>query len=298
MSETILEIKRLSKIYILGNHKNASKAQKEIQKLHKAYEHQTASGHKTAAAKTEAVLSKAEELFAAEEYEKSYQAITGKSIKPRPRDRGTVVHALSQMNLKIEAGDLVAIIGPSGSGKTTLLNMLGLLDQPTAGQVLVRGKNVSAIKKGDLPEVRSNELGFVFQAFNLVPTLTAIENVMLPLRYAGIPIRRRKQMAKEALEKVGLGERLNHRATELSGGQQQRVAIARSIVNNPSIIFGDELTGELDSKMTAEVMNLVLELNKQGHTFIIVTHNPDVAKLCRRVITMKDGKIEGEKTSK
>ncbi|OHB04824.1 MAG: hypothetical protein A3B14_03655, partial [Candidatus Zambryskibacteria bacterium RIFCSPLOWO2_01_FULL_45_21] len=177
---------------------------------------------------------------------------------------------------------------------STLLNMLGLLDQPTAGQIFINAKNVASIKKRDLPDIRSNQLGFVFQSFNLVPTLTALENVMLPLKYAGIHLRKRRAMAKQALEQVGLGDRLHHNPGELSGGQQQRVAIARSVVNSPAIIFGDELTGELDSQMTAEVMKLVIKLNKAGQTFVIVTHNPEVAKVCRRIIYMRDGKIEKE----
>jgi putative ABC transport system ATP-binding protein len=172
--------------------------------------------------------------------------------------------------------------------------MLGLLDQPTAGQIFIKDQNVASIKKGDIPEIRSRELGFVFQSFNLVPTLTALENIMLPLRYAGVGMRRRKDMAKAALEHVGLGDRMNHSPNELSGGQRQRVAIARSIVNEPSVIFGDELTGELDTKMTADIMKLIVKLNANGQTFIIVTHNPEVAKVCRRIIFMKDGKIEKE----
>lgn len=240
------------------------------------------------------MLDKAQQLFVNEQYEESYRVVTGKRLKKRPRDRGTVVHALNGVDLEIKAGELVAIMGPSGSGKSTLLNMLGLLDQPTAGQIYLKGKNVASIKSRNLPDIRSKELGFVFQSFNLVPTLTALENVMLPLRYAGINLRRRKEIAKKALERVGLGDRLNHSPNELSGGQQQRVAIARSVVNNPSIVFGDELTGELDSKMTAEVMRLVKKLNETGQTFIIVTHNPEVAKVCKRIIYMKDGKIHQE----
>jgi putative ABC transport system ATP-binding protein len=205
-----------------------------------------------------------------------------------------VVHALSGIDLTINKGELVAIMGPSGSGKSTLLNMLGLLDEPTAGQILIQGRNITAIKARELPNIRSKELGFVFQSFNLVTTLTALENVMIPLRYAGIGLLKRREMAKNALEQVGLGDRLSHSPNELSGGQQQRVAIARSIVNKPSIIFGDELTGELDSKMTIEVMELIKRLNKNGQTFIIVTHNPDVAKMCKRIIYMKDGRIEKE----
>ena len=172
--------------------------------------------------------------------------------------------------------------------------MLGLLDEPTAGQISINNRNVTTIKHRELPDIRSQELGFVFQSFNLITTLTALENVMLPLRYSGVNLKTRKTMAKKALEQVGLGNRIDHTPNELSGGQQQRVAIARSIVNSPSIVFGDELTGDLDSKMTIEIMNLILKLNKSGQTFIIVTHNPEVAKRCKRIIYMKDGKIEKE----
>lgn len=294
MAETVLKLRNLTKTYILGDRKNAKKAQSEIQKLEKQYEQLTENKDVSALKKIEATLAKAQKLFANEEYEKSYQTITGKRLRKRRKDKGTVVHALNGVDLEIKAGDLVAVMGPSGSGKSTLLNMLGILDHPTSGQIFLKGQNVSAIKNRNLPEIRSKELGFVFQSFNLVPTLTAQENVMLPLRYSGIHKRRRKEIAKQALEQIGLGDRLHHTPNELSGGQRQRVAIARSIVNNPSIVFGDELTGELDSKMTAEIMKLITKLNKQGQTFVIVTHNPDVAKVCKRIIYMKDGKVERE----
>ncbi len=294
MTESILKLNNLTKTYIIGNRKNALKAQKAIQKLHKKYEHDCEKGKNSCIKEDEKLLKKAQSLFAIENYEESYQTITGKVLKKRPKDRGTVVHALNGIDLIINKGELVAIVGPSGSGKSTLLNMLGLLDEPTAGQILIQGRNITAIKARELPNIRSKELGFVFQSFNLVTTLTALENVMIPLRYAGIGLLKRREMAKIALEQVGLGDRLNHSPNELSGGQQQRVAIARSIVNSPSIIFGDELTGELDSKMTTEVMGLISQLNKKGQTFIIVTHNPEVAKKCKRIIYMKDGRIEKE----
>jgi putative ABC transport system ATP-binding protein len=298
MSPTILSLQNLTKTYIIGNRKNALKAQKAIQKLHKKYETDCEKNDRMCAKDDEKLLKKAQKLFADEQYEESYRLLTGKHLKKRPKDRGTVVHALNGVDIKIKQGELVAIMGPSGSGKSTLLNMLGLLDEPTAGQIMIKDRNITAIKTKELPEIRSKELGFVFQSFNLITSLTALENVMIPLKYAGIGLSKRKEMAREALEKVGLGDRLNHSPNELSGGQQQRVAIARSIVNSPAIIFGDELTGELDSKMTVEVMDLIKELNDKGQTFIIVTHNPEVAKRCKRIIYMRDGKIEKETIKK
>ena len=294
MATEVLKLRNLTKTYIIGNRKNAQKAQKAILKYHKKYENDCEKAQTEIIKEDEKILKEAQGLFAQEKYEESYKLITGKHLKKRPKDRGDVVHALTTIDLNIDKGELVAIMGPSGSGKSTLLNMLGLLDQPTAGQIFIQGQKVTAIKKRQLPTIRSKDLGFVFQSFNLVASLTALENVMLPLKYAGIKPKRRKKMAKEALEQVGLGDRLNHNPNELSGGQQQRVAIARSIVNKPAIIFGDELTGELDSKMTFEVMKLIKDLNNKGQTFIIVTHNPEVAKMCKRVIYMKDGQIEKE----
>lgn len=294
MTDSIIKLNNLTKTYILGNKKNAIKAQKVLLKLHKKYEKDCEKNDDMCVKEDEKLLKHAQALFVNEKYEECYHLLTGKPLKPRPKDRGVVVHALNSIDLHIKRGELVAIMGPSGSGKSTLLNMIGLLDQPTAGQIFINGQKVTAIKNHDLPEIRSKELGFVFQSFNLVPSLTALENVMLPLRYAGIKITKRRQMAKKALEQVGLGDRLNHNPNELSGGQSQRVAIARSIVNNPAIIFGDELTGELDSSMTKEIMTLIKELNKKGQTFIIVTHNPEVAKQCKRIIYMRDGKIEKE----
>jgi putative ABC transport system ATP-binding protein len=281
---TVLKLENLTKTYIIGNRKNALKAQRAIQKRQDSL-----SPNK---------LQRIQDLFAAEEYEASFEEATGRRLRPRPKDRGTVVNALRGVDLEIQGGELVAVMGPSGSGKSTLLNMLGLLDQPTSGRMWVNGRSTTSIRTGDLPEIRSHELGFVFQSFNLITTLTALENVMLPLRYAGIGASKRHQMAREALERVGLGDRMSHSPNELSGGQQQRVAIARSIVNHPSIILADELTGELDSKMTAEVMGLILELNHQGQTFVIVTHNPDVARLCRRVVHMQDGCIDHVETAR
>jgi putative ABC transport system ATP-binding protein len=291
VAETVLKLSRVSKTYIIGTRKNAVKAQRAIRHLHKKYEDECES-NASCKKDTEVVLDKAQAYFTKEKYEEAYLVVTGKSLKPRPKDRGAVVHALDNVDLEIKKGELVAIVGPSGSGKSTLLNMLGLLDSPTAGQIYLEGTNVTTIKGKKLPNVRSNDLGFVFQSFNLIPTLTALENVVLPLKYAGISSSQRKDKAKKALELVGLGDRLDHTPNELSGGQGQRVAIARSIVNDPAIIFGDELTGELDSKMTRDVMELIQKLNTKGQTFIIVTHNSEVASMCKRIIHMKDGKVE------
>jgi ABC-type proline/glycine betaine transport system ATPase subunit len=193
MPETILKLKGLTKTYIVGNRKNAKKAQKEIQKLHKKYEKDSEKDDKQAIKEDEKLLKKAQCLFAEEKYEESYKALTKKSLKKRPKDRGTVVHALNGVDLEISKGELVSIMGPSGSGKSTLLNMLGLLDHPTAGQIFIKNQKVTAIKNKDLPGIRSKELGFVFQSFNLVPSLTALENVMLPLKYTGISLSRRKK---------------------------------------------------------------------------------------------------------
>lgn len=290
MSETILKLNNLRKVYILGNLKTAKKAQRAIQRLHKNYEKACAASN-AECKKMEKNLGEAQRLFAEEKYAQSYEKATGKKVTSRKKGKGIVVHALNGVDLDIKEGELVAVMGPSGSGKSTLLNMLGLLDAPTTGQIFLRGKNVTSIRGKSLPEVRSKELGFVFQSFNLIPTLSALDNVMLPLRYSNVPLRDRKKMAIGALKLVGLSDRVQHTPNELSGGQRQRVAIARSLVNKPAIIFGDELTGELDTKMTKEVMDLIIKLNKKGQTFIIVTHNPEVGKMCQRIIMMRDGKV-------
>jgi putative ABC transport system ATP-binding protein len=291
MAETILKLENLTKTYILGNHKPAQRALKEITKLHKKYEAACVRNDKKEVARLYTPLKKSQDLFAAEKYDEAYSLLSGKDVKSEGIQKGVVVHALNGVDIEIKDGELVAIMGPSGSGKSTLLNMLGLLDSPSSGRIFLRKEDVTRIKNSRLPWVRSHELGFVFQSFNLIPSLTAGENVMLPLKYAGIAHATRKQMAIEALERVGLGDRVNHSPNELSGGQRQRVAIARSLVNNPAIIFGDELTGELDTKLTKEIMGLIKDLNKKGQTFIIVTHNPEVAKMCSRTITMIDGKV-------
>ena len=203
----------------------------------------------------------------------------------------TKVHALRGLSLTIETGEYVAIIGASGSGKSTLMNMIGLLDHPTSGAYRIRGRETSKLRDNEMADMRNAEIGFVFQRFNLLARTTAQRQVQLPLFYAGVPARRAKAMALEALERVGLGDRTHHRPDELSGGQQQRVAIARALVNNPSILLADEPTGALDTKTGEEVMNLFGELHAQGMTLIVVTHDMEIAARASRIVTLRDGVI-------
>lgn len=201
------------------------------------------------------------------------------------------LHALKNINFHVKAGEFVAIMGSSGSGKSTMMNILGCLDKNSEGTYILDGIDVSKTKEEDLCKIRNAKIGFVFQAFNLLPKLTALENVELPLVYAGIPKGEREKRAAEVLKKVGLSERMHHKPNELSGGQRQRVAIARALVNDPAIILADEPTGNLDSVSEEEIMKLFQKLNNQGKTIIIVSHEPEVAKYCKRIIVFKDGRI-------
>lgn len=207
----------------------------------------------------------------------------------------TIVHALDGLDIAIERGEFMAIMGRSGSGKSTLLNMLGCLDRPTSGQVIIDGIDVAKAPKSQLPKIRREKIGFVFQHFNLLPTMTALENVMLPLKYAGVNGGARKARAQEALEQVGMGHRANHRPAELSGGEQQRASVARAIVTKPAIVLGDELTGELDSKTSRSVIELLRQFNRDTkQTFVLVTHDPAVAEQTDRVVHLLDGKVDFE----
>lgn len=206
-----------------------------------------------------------------------------------------VVRALRTITLSIKKNEFVALMGPSGSGKSTLMNLLGCLDTPTSGQYILNGNDVSEMDDNELAEVRNKEIGFIFQTFNLLPRSTALENVMLPLIYAGFGKADRKNRAEEVLENVQLSDRIMHKPNELSGGQRQRVAIARALVNKPSIILADEPTGNLDSKTSIEIMGLLEEIHKLGNTIIVVTHEEDIARHAHRIIRLIDGEIESDK---
>lgn len=208
------------------------------------------------------------------------------------------IKALQGVNLEIFKNEYVALMGPSGSGKSTLMNLLGCLDTPTSGRYWLNNKDVSKMDDDELAEIRNKEIGFVFQTFNLLPRLNALENVALPLIYAGYNKQQREERAKEVLEQVGLKDRMTHKPNELSGGQRQRVAVARALVNKPSIILADEPTGNLDTKTSYEIMALFEEIHKNGNTIIIVTHEEDIALHTNRIVRMRDGRIEKDEINK
>ncbi len=204
------------------------------------------------------------------------------------------VKALNGVDISIFENEYVAIMGPSGSGKSTLMNILGCLDTPSGGKYILNGTDVSHMGDGELAQVRNKEIGFVFQSFNLLPRYTSLENVALPLIYSGVPRQVREDKARRALESVGLGERMEHKPAELSGGQRQRVAVARALINNPSIILADEPTGNLDTKTSIEIMRLFEDIYRKGNTVIIVTHEEDIALHARRIVRLRDGAIESD----
>ncbi|PIS07904.1 ABC transporter ATP-binding protein [Candidatus Berkelbacteria bacterium CG10_big_fil_rev_8_21_14_0_10_43_13] len=218
--------------------------------------------------------------------------VEAKNLKKKYRmSKTNIVKALDGVDLTVMEGDFSAIIGPSGCGKSTLMHILGLLDRPDEGSLTIDGHDVSKLKDNIAHKIRAKKIGFIFQGFNLIPTLTALENVVLAGRYGGLKPKRRRERAIELLDMVGLKDRLNHRPNELSGGQQQRVAIARSLVNDPAIILADEPTGELDTKTSLEIMEMLKKLNREKNkTFLLVTHNLEVAKECKKTIRLKDGK--------
>ncbi|NJB85628.1 putative ABC transport system ATP-binding protein [Lewinella marina] len=206
----------------------------------------------------------------------------------------TQVRALRGIDLQIQTNEYVALMGPSGSGKSTLMNLLGCLDSPTSGRYLLDGKDVSQMEDAELARIRNEKIGFVFQTFNLLPRQTTLENVALPLVYAGLPKKARRERAAEVLHDVGLGDRLDHRPNELSGGQRQRVAIARALVNRPAIILADEPTGNLDTKTSIEIMGIFEDIQARGNTVILVTHEPDIADHAHRIVRLRDGEVESD----
>jgi len=224
----------------------------------------------------------------------THPIIQAKNLTKHYTVGSTIVRALDGLDIDIEKGSYIALMGPSGSGKSTLMNILGCLDTPSSGAYFLNDKDVSEVDDDLLAAIRNKEIGFIFQTFNLLPRYTALENVALPMIYAGIPKRERVARATEVLEKVGLGDRVTHKPNELSGGQRQRVAVARALVMNPSIIFADEPTGNLDSKTSEGIMQLFDEIHQDGNTLIVVTHEEEVAARAQKIIRLRDGKLDSE----
>lgn len=202
-----------------------------------------------------------------------------------------LVKALDNVSLTIQQNDYIAFVGASGSGKSTMMNILGCLDTPTQGEYVLNGQNVASLQESDLADIRNKEIGFIFQSFNLLPRASALANVMQPLIYRGVPLKQRRKLGAEAMEKVKLADRMHHLPNELSGGQRQRVAIARALITSPSILLADEPTGNLDSQTTVEIMKLFDQLHSEGQTIVMVTHEDDIAAHCRRIVRMQDGKV-------
>lgn len=230
--------------------------------------------------------------------EDNFKMIKIKNITKIYKVSDVETRALDDVSFKIKKGEFVAIMGPSGSGKSTLMHILGALDRPTSGEYILDGEKVENLSDGKLAEIRNKKIGFVFQAYNLLPRISALKNVMLPMMYAGIPIAKREEIAKKYLKMVGLENRINHTSNQLSGGQQQRVAIARALVLNPSIILADEPTGNVASAQANEIMEIFEKLNKEGHTIVLITHEDDIAAYAKRVIHIRDGKIFSDKKNK
>ena len=224
----------------------------------------------------------------------SHPIIQAKNLTKHYTVGSTIVRALDGLDIDIDKGSYIALMGPSGSGKSTLMNILGCLDTPSSGAYFLNNKDVSQVDDDSLAGIRNKEIGFIFQTFNLLPRYTALENVALPMIYAGIPKMERLARATEVLEKVGLGDRVTHKPNELSGGQRQRVAVARALVMNPSIIFADEPTGNLDSKTSEGIMQLFDEIHQDGNTLIVVTHEEEVAARAQKIIRLRDGKLDLE----
>lgn len=218
-----------------------------------------------------------------------------KDIVKSYRMGDTVVYALNHVSVNFERGKFTSIVGPSGSGKSTMMNILGCLDRPTSGEYFLEGKNIARYSDDELARTRNKRIGFVFQSFNLLNKLTAVENVALPLIYAGVNLQERTARAEKALQDVGLGERMYHKPNEMSGGQRQRVAIARALINDPAIIMADEPTGNLDTKSTLEIINIFEKLNQEGKTVIMVTHEPELAAMTQRILVMRDGRLTEER---